>query len=69
MRSMGLIGTIYRTIFFELKNLPSKSACARLIRFRLNANGAEFIQEIQLPAQFPRRVASINPGAIVNFTC
>ncbi len=52
MRSMGLIGTIYRTIFFELKNLPSKSACARLIRFRLNANGAEFIQEIQFPAQF-----------------
>jgi len=45
---MNLFGTIFR----ELKNLPSNSADARLIRFRISHDEIAFIEEIHTPNQF-----------------
>ena len=45
---MNLFGTIFR----ELKKLPSNSADARLIRFRMSCEKIEFIEEIDNPDQF-----------------
>ncbi len=45
---MNLFGTLFR----ELKNLPSNSADARLIRFRISCEGVDFIEEILTPLHF-----------------